>query len=269
VWVLAGYCAALRAASRMDRLLRNTLSLAQESLLYLAVRGNMADVVEQLFDTGCRVNGRSNGSTALHAAVYYGHAHLAHYLVSRGADPHLPNSSGHTPVQEAPTRALRASMLAVARRPVPAFIRMVLGTDERGGGGGGGCVGTGGGTCAGAVTGTGTDADTNTDTDGAQWGMSEVQHIRHGGRVVAFRMARAMDETQRRNIAHNWYVAWHGTRVRHVRSILQHGLCRPGTRVGGGMVVWACSWFGRGWLAVWLVGWPAGWLVCSLCVVLC
>lgn len=93
---------------------------------------------------------------------------------------------------------MKELMLAPAAQPLPTFLRTVLGV--------------------------------------CNLGMGEIQHIRHGGRLVAFRMAKALDEKLRAQVMHNWYLAWHGTRVQHVLSILQYGLCKPGDKVGTGEV---------------------------------
>lgn len=198
VWALTGDSLALLALCETRRAVRLMHTLDGDSLLYLAVHGGMSDVVELLFDLGCVVNDTHNGSSALHAAAFYHHAELVTYLVARGADTAYRSHAEHTAAEEAADAGVRTAMATVAAQPIPSFILGVL-----------------------------------RDTESR---MGELQQIRHEGRVVAYRLVKAMDEADRMDIRANWYVAWHGTRTRHIASIVKYGLRKPGDRVGSGVV---------------------------------
>lgn len=191
VWVIVGYCAGLRTQSESNHIMKKGKSLSDESLLYLAIRSGFEDVVELLFEMGCVINSKGNGSTALHAAAFFLQTPLISYLIQRGADVALKNRFDSTAVEEA-AENMRSRMLTEAQNTIPTFIRKVLAKEK----------------------------------------MGEVQHIRDGGKVVAYRMVRDIGEDMHIKLDTNWYPAWHGTKAEHVESIVEYGLKKPGEKAG-------------------------------------
>jgi ankyrin repeat protein len=76
-------------------------------LLYHAVIGGHAQIVEMLLAKGADVNGGAGGSPALHGAVAFGLADMAEWLLHHGADPNILNYEQKTPVAAAVARDKR------------------------------------------------------------------------------------------------------------------------------------------------------------------
>jgi hypothetical protein len=83
---------------------------AKPSKFYFACRNNEIDVVTALLPTLTlnEINQiEPNGSTALHAAAYYGNQEIVHLLLSKGAQRMIKNLHGSTPYDEAKTEHIK------------------------------------------------------------------------------------------------------------------------------------------------------------------
>lgn len=101
----------------------NKSGLYGTTLLYSAARNNHFNLVKLLIERGkCAVNARNEdyndkskktpvkatiGSTALHAACFYGNLKIVKYLIQNGADYFITNSAMETPVDNAQSQATR------------------------------------------------------------------------------------------------------------------------------------------------------------------
>ena len=84
----------------------------QWSALHYAVFAGHADVAKLLLDNGADINARStNGSSVLMMAVYEGHENLVRQLLARGADNSVRNDRG----DDALSWAVKFKRLAIAR----------------------------------------------------------------------------------------------------------------------------------------------------------
>lgn len=78
------------------------------SALYHAVVRGQLPIAEQLLAAGADVNGGATpavpGTTPLHAAALFNQPKPARWLLANGADPHLRDPEGHTPLEVAEAR---------------------------------------------------------------------------------------------------------------------------------------------------------------------
>ncbi|UJR19189.1 hypothetical protein I4U23_022319 [Adineta vaga] len=98
-------------------------SAPQVSEFYLACRDNDIDAVTALLpELSAEEIDRMepNGSTALHAAAYYGNRKIVKMLLSKGAERTIKNRYGSTPYDEAKTEEIKKLLGAFQRvRPAP------------------------------------------------------------------------------------------------------------------------------------------------------
>ncbi|CAF3679282.1 unnamed protein product [Rotaria sp. Silwood1] len=81
------------------------------SNFYIACRNNDIDTVKSLLETMTpdQINKlEPNGSTALHAASYYGHHEIVKLLLKQGASKSIKNKYNHIPYDEGKTDAIKA-----------------------------------------------------------------------------------------------------------------------------------------------------------------
>jgi ankyrin repeat protein len=90
---------------------RTSKSTGHASEFYMACRqGDLLTVNRYLKTMTTREINRveeSNGSTALHAASFFGHADVVKRLLEVGASIHTHNGYGKTPEQEASTQEIK------------------------------------------------------------------------------------------------------------------------------------------------------------------
>ncbi len=87
--------------------------MTEKTLVDLAEAGQLR-ALEQELDSGTAIDARTtDGRVALHAALAEGHEEIAHYLLARGADPHLVDASGYTALHWA-ARSNESKMLELA-----------------------------------------------------------------------------------------------------------------------------------------------------------
>jgi ankyrin repeat protein len=83
---------------------------------YWAYRDNKVDEVKKFLETLTQdeIDGvEPNGSTALHAAAYHGHAKIVRLLLDRGADRAIQNKFECLPFDEAPSDEIRQLFLRI------------------------------------------------------------------------------------------------------------------------------------------------------------
>ena len=88
----------------------NSSSSAKPSQFYMHCKNNEIDAVTALLPTLTpeKINQvEPNGSTALHAAAYYGNQEIVKLLLSKGARKNIRNCYGSTPYEEAKTENIR------------------------------------------------------------------------------------------------------------------------------------------------------------------
>ena len=107
-------------------------SSAKQSQFYFACRNNEIETVRTLLPTLTlkQINQiEPNGSTALHAATYYGHEKIVKLLLSNGAERMIKNLHGCTPFDEAGSDELKRLFQRVDERGTQSKSRF---SDERG-----------------------------------------------------------------------------------------------------------------------------------------
>jgi hypothetical protein len=168
-----------------------------ECMLYKAARSGFYDLVNTLLDTeGVEVDQtQRSGSSALHAACFYGQAAVAQLLVVRGANPGLKNRFGNTPLAEA-HHTLRARVeVALGVSDAPTVFRQAIDSGI---------------------------------------GHGRVREIVHGGNVVARKLCRVDAAGDVMPAPRGYEIAWHGTQAKCMLSILTHGLRASGSTLPGG-----------------------------------
>ena len=95
----------------MAQLPRPSQGTGHASDFYMACRNGDIALVNRYLKTmtAREVNKveESNGSTALHAASYFGHGDIVKRLLEIGANTHTRNSHGNTAEQEASTQEIK------------------------------------------------------------------------------------------------------------------------------------------------------------------
>jgi len=93
---------------------------------YLACRNNKIEEVEKFLESISQDEIdqiEPNGSTALHAASYHGHAHIVRLLLKRGADRSIPNKFQYLPFDEASNDEIKELFLRI-----PSSNRLIMNT---------------------------------------------------------------------------------------------------------------------------------------------
>lgn len=107
VMVYLGNCREFRSMIHNDRTICDSKCENSMSLLYIACRSGFRDLVTLLLKYGCCVNNNECGSTALHAACYFGHECVVSLLIENGASLTLKNKFGHPALEEARTDEIK------------------------------------------------------------------------------------------------------------------------------------------------------------------
>ncbi|CAF4375916.1 unnamed protein product, partial [Rotaria magnacalcarata] len=119
--------------------------------------------------SGCQTNEtQGDGSTALHAAAFYGHQSIVELLLEYEANPEIRNSFGNNPKDEACSREIRDCILSKTDDKINSCLNK-LKTDEL------------------------------------------------AKNLIVLKYADKIIET-------NWTLAWHGTKYKHLHSIMKYGL---------------------------------------------
>ena len=166
------------------------------TLLYTASKSGFYDVCKLLLQKGASVDEpQRDGSTPLHGAAYFGHELVVGLLLQHGARTDIKNNWGHTALDESATRKIQHLIQSASFD----YISSLAAELKR-----------------------------------KQLVLS-VRVIEYKGSVIAkefVRNASILDTRTRaewNNIHRNWEVAWHGTKYRHLQSILEKGLLPAGS----------------------------------------
>ena len=196
VLAACGHTTALASEIRDRQDLLKDKDECSRTLLYLASRSGFYDMCELLLEKGASINVvQSTGSTPLHGAAYYGHTLIAELLLQHGAKTDIKNKFGNSPQDESTTPEIR-KMIQTA----PADKILSLTAEPR---------------------------EKNL--------VHRVRLIKYQGKVIAKELARdrgTLDIATRAQwdgICRNWESAWHGTRYRHVESIIKNGFLPAGS----------------------------------------
>ncbi len=191
-----GDTVALYKMCKADPALLSKVDEMEATLLYKAARSGFRDMVEMLLVLGCPVDSQIYmGSTALHAAAFYGHDLIVALLLARNADRDLKNKYGNTPLDEARndhikellrSTTLQTKLQSLVDAKVAVNIRPVM-IDER----------------------------------IVAWKASRTPDLVQSDLIADSRPPA------------DWLVAWHGTKPQFLESILRHNLQAAGSKAGG------------------------------------
>lgn len=166
------------------------------TLLYIASRSGFYDTCELLLKKGASINGvQSTGSTPLHGAAYYGHTLIVGLLLQNGAKTDIINQFEHTALDESATPEIRSLIQTASADKILSLTAELRGKNL----------------------------------------VHRVQLIKYRGEIIAKELTRhqsTLDEGTRaewNGICRNWESAWHGTRYRHLESIIKEGLLPAGS----------------------------------------
>jgi len=181
-----------------DPTLLDATDVCGYSLLYIACRSGFYDVVKMLLKHGVDVNTQkgasTSGSTPLHVAGFYGHVPVVSLLLKCGADPTIRNNFGNTALEEA-TLLSWASMKCAIVDDLRVFLR---------------------------------EAGSSPLVDFVQ----PIYEFNESP-IVAFRVVRALSKYRKHQCA-DWIGVWHGTKFTNLKTILKHGLKKPGSVLPNG-----------------------------------
>lgn len=163
------------------------------TLLYIVCRSGFYDTCELLLERGASINEvQSTGSTPLHGAAYYGHTQIVRLLLQHGAKTAITNQFENTALDESATPEIRRLIQAASADKILSLTAQLKGKNL----------------------------------------VYRVRLIKYQGEVIAKELTRdqsALDEDTRaqwNGICCDWESVWHGTRYRHLESIIKDGL-RP------------------------------------------
>ena len=174
------------------------------TLLYITARSGFYDTCEALLKKGAPVNCQQvDGSTPLHGASFYGHRIIIELLLEYGADPTVKNKWGNTPVDEASSQDIRDVFSKYKDDAISGLASSLM----------------------------------------AKKLASRVRFIEYQGKVIAkevLRSVESLDSATKRAWNHtlpNWEVAWHGTKLKYLQSIIHNGLMPSGTKLPDGTLI--------------------------------
>ena len=173
----------------------------ENSLLYVTARAGFYDTTKVLLKIGVPVNETQvDGSTALHAASFYGQQPVVELLLRHGADPTVENKWGNSPADEAASTEIQQVILSHMEDPISQILTSLVRKDL----------------------------------------AHMVRFIKNNGTVIAKEVLRrrsAIDRKTRErlpSIISTWKNVWHGTKAEHLESIMSHGLKPSGSTLPDG-----------------------------------
>ena len=206
VFVLAavGDTASLLAQISKDSSLVSCTDEHNHSLLYLTARAGFYDTTEALLKIGVSVNEKQvDGSTALHAACFFGQRLVVELLLQYGADPMIKNRWNSTALDEAASMEIKQVILFYKEDRVSQIASSLI---EKG-------------------------------------LAQKVRLIKRGGEIIGKEILRHRDAFDERtkleldSITSTWTNVWHGTKANHLESIFTVGLKPSGSRLPGGSII--------------------------------
>ena len=203
VLAVVGATASLVSQISKNSSLASTTDEHQHSLLYVAARAGFYDTTEALLEMGVPVNEKQvDGSTALHAASFYRQQPVVELLLRHGADPTITNKWGNFPADEASSE-IKQIILSYKEDRISQIVSSLVGK-----------------------------------------GLAFlVRLINHNGTIIAKEVLRnrnVIDPRTRQeldSIISSWKSVWHGTKAKHLESILRHGLKPSGSKLPGGFTI--------------------------------
>ena len=186
----------LKVLVRRDESLLHTSDEHGRTLLYLASKSGFYDMVKMLLREGADIDEiQKDGSTALHAAAFFGHPIVVGLLLEYGARTDIKNSFKKTALQESNSTEIRNSIENARLDSIfsmyATFMKKQL--------------------------------------------VSKMRPVEFKGQLIAKELIRhpsRFDEKTRselNTILKQWKMTWHGTRFKNVEPILAQGLLPAGT----------------------------------------
>ncbi|CAH3017690.1 unnamed protein product [Porites evermanni] len=125
---VVGATASLVAQISKNSSLASTTDEYKHSLLYVTARSGFYDTTEALLEMGVPVNEKQvDGSTALHAASFYGQQPVVELLLRHGADPTVTNKWRHSPADEANSREIKQIILSYKEDRISQIVSSLVG----------------------------------------------------------------------------------------------------------------------------------------------
>ena len=166
------------------------------TLLYIACKSGFYDMCKLLLRRGASINKcQRDGSTPLHAAAFYGHTLIVGLLLEYGAKIDIKNRWGRTALQESTSHADIQRLIQTASTDIISSLAAKL-TERK--------------------------------------LVKNMRLVEFKGKVIAKELLRdpsSLDRITRANwdtILESWELTWHGTRYRHLESIIEKGLIPAG-----------------------------------------
>ena len=168
------------------------------TLLYIAARNGFHNICSFLLKSGCNINEIQNdGSTALHAAAYYSHQPVVELLLEYGANTAKQNKFGNISEIEAATVQIKNSIISKTQDMINLLLNKLKSH----------------GTAKSMVV------------------------IKHNNKIIAKKILRNPEYFAGYSLPYlmnNWTLAWHGTKYKHLGSIMKYGLHPPGSVLSPG-----------------------------------
>lgn len=200
VLAAVGYTAGLIDQISKDPSLVTSTDEHDHSLLYVTARAGFYDTTEALLEKGVPVNETQvDGSTALHAASYYGQLRVVKLLLRYGADTEVKNRWDTTPADEASTE-IRQIILSYKEDPISKILTSLL-------------------------------------REGLACRVRFIKHEDIVIAKEVLRHKNAIDGETRQQLDYiisTWKNVWHGTKAEHLESIMGHGLKPSGSTLPDG-----------------------------------
>ncbi len=178
---------------KMRKSLLNQRDEHARTLLYIAARNGFHNICSFLLKSGCKINETQNcGSTALHAAAYYGHLSIVQLLLEYEADPRIRNNCGNQPVAEAHSLQIQVCLRSKTDDQINTLLNALKN----------------------------------------QGLVKSIVVIKHGDMIIGKKILRnpeTFSEYSTSYLNKYWTLAWHGTKYQHLHSIMKHGLHPAGT----------------------------------------
>ncbi|CAH3147081.1 unnamed protein product, partial [Porites lobata] len=128
VLAVVGATASLVSQISKNSSLTSTTDEYKHSLLYVTARSGFYDTTEALLEMGVPVNEKQvDGSTALHAASFYGQQPVVELLLRHGADPTVTNKWRHSPADEANSREIKQIILSYKEDRISQIVSLLVG----------------------------------------------------------------------------------------------------------------------------------------------
>ena len=164
------------------------------TLVYVAARAGYCDMVEALLEMDISFmcdDEQDDGSSSLHVACYYGHDKVVSLLMQHGADPTLRNKWGHTPIMEAATPEIKKIIETYEADKMYQILENLKKKKL----------------------------------------INRIHVVDYRGKTVAEEgdSSQATHFKNMQNVHDHWLHAWHGSKEKHLASILENGLKKPGS----------------------------------------